>query len=551
MKIKKYKELILIIFLSLIINFSTINTFPVLDRDEARYAQSTKQMLETGDYNSIKFQNELRSKKPIGIYWLQSASVNLLSIIKTEKHPDKKFNNIWKYRFISSLFSLFTCLAFFFIASKVLDRKTAFFSSLALQCSLLFIIESHIAKTDAVLLTCSVLSMLLLLGYYKRIFKKKYDLIFIAFWSSLGFSIIVKGPVLFFIVLSTIIFIILFKKEKKWILETNPLIGFIIILIIVIPWFLSISGVEQSSFINEGFKRDFLDKIVSVQEKHGAFFGAHTLAILILFFPMSLFLVPSISKSISDYKSENNFFLMAWILPNLMIFELIPTKLPHYTLPLYPALSLLVGNYIVSKYNFTNTKLKINNILNNLLYVIIISVLGYSFFIAIRDFSSFSQNYTYIVFIIFSIYLSSIFIINRFNKLKCFYYQIFLACFTSIFIFGFLLPKLDKIWVSQKIYNIINKDNNRFKSKNIAVIGYNEPSLIFELGTDTTVLKSLEEDFFEKKIYRYIIVEKKYLYDFNNILKDNMYDYILLDDFEGFNMAKNKWINMLIFKLKE
>ena len=65
MKIKKYKELILLIFLSLIINFSTINTYPVLDRDEARYAQSTKQMLETGNYKSIKFQEELRSKKEI------------------------------------------------------------------------------------------------------------------------------------------------------------------------------------------------------------------------------------------------------------------------------------------------------------------------------------------------------------------------------------------------------------------------------------------------------------------------------------------------------
>ena len=54
MKIKKYKELILLIVLSLIINFSTINSYPVLDRDEARYAQSTKQMLETGNYKSIK-----------------------------------------------------------------------------------------------------------------------------------------------------------------------------------------------------------------------------------------------------------------------------------------------------------------------------------------------------------------------------------------------------------------------------------------------------------------------------------------------------------------
>ena len=56
MKIRKYKALTLLILLSLIINFTTLNTFPVLDRDEARYVQSTKQMLETGEYNSIKFQ---------------------------------------------------------------------------------------------------------------------------------------------------------------------------------------------------------------------------------------------------------------------------------------------------------------------------------------------------------------------------------------------------------------------------------------------------------------------------------------------------------------
>ena len=79
MKLKKYKELLLLAFLSLIINFSTINHYPVLDRDEARYAQSTKQMIETNNYKSIKFQEELRSKKPIGIYWLQAISVNFFS----------------------------------------------------------------------------------------------------------------------------------------------------------------------------------------------------------------------------------------------------------------------------------------------------------------------------------------------------------------------------------------------------------------------------------------------------------------------------------------
>ena len=39
------------------------------------FAQATKQMLETGDYVDIRFQDEVRYKKPVGIYWLQAAVV--------------------------------------------------------------------------------------------------------------------------------------------------------------------------------------------------------------------------------------------------------------------------------------------------------------------------------------------------------------------------------------------------------------------------------------------------------------------------------------------
>src|SRR5579871_4622594 len=48
---------------------------PPIDRDEARFAQATKQMVETGDYVDIRFQDEARHKKPVGIYWLQAAVV--------------------------------------------------------------------------------------------------------------------------------------------------------------------------------------------------------------------------------------------------------------------------------------------------------------------------------------------------------------------------------------------------------------------------------------------------------------------------------------------
>ena len=63
---------------------------PPLDRDEARFAQATRQMLETGDFLRIRFQDEARNKKPAGIYWLQAAAVAAFSTAGSTA--------IWPYR---------------------------------------------------------------------------------------------------------------------------------------------------------------------------------------------------------------------------------------------------------------------------------------------------------------------------------------------------------------------------------------------------------------------------------------------------------------------
>src|SRR5262249_6115104 len=56
-------------------------SIPPIDRDEARFAQATKQMVESGDYVDIRFQDEVRYKKPVGIYWLQAMVVKTASAL--------------------------------------------------------------------------------------------------------------------------------------------------------------------------------------------------------------------------------------------------------------------------------------------------------------------------------------------------------------------------------------------------------------------------------------------------------------------------------------
>src|SRR3954466_6050526 len=76
--------------LCLLLYLPGINAIPPLDRDEARFAQATRQMLEAGDFLRIRFQDEARNKKPAGIYWLQAGAVSLFSTAESSA--------IWPYR---------------------------------------------------------------------------------------------------------------------------------------------------------------------------------------------------------------------------------------------------------------------------------------------------------------------------------------------------------------------------------------------------------------------------------------------------------------------
>src|SRR6476660_6072419 len=88
--------LLLVTFISVLPGFFSI---PPTDRDESRFAQATKQMIETGDDVDIRFQEEVRYKKPVGIYWLQAAAVKTGEALGVPRPR----TTIWLYR-VPSLF---------------------------------------------------------------------------------------------------------------------------------------------------------------------------------------------------------------------------------------------------------------------------------------------------------------------------------------------------------------------------------------------------------------------------------------------------------------
>ena len=120
-----------------------LSRLPVIDRDEARYAQASVQMAESGDLLNIRFQDEARNKKPAGAYWAQTA------MIKAFAGPDTR--KLWAQRLPSVLGALISILLLYWGGLKLVGRDAAFIAASLLAVSLIFVFEGHIAKTDALL----------------------------------------------------------------------------------------------------------------------------------------------------------------------------------------------------------------------------------------------------------------------------------------------------------------------------------------------------------------------------------------------------------------
>src|SRR5258708_1701972 len=92
---------------------------PPVDRDEARFAQATKQMIETGDFVDIRFQDETRYKKPAGIYWLQATVVESAEALRVPRARTR----IGLYRIPSVLGALGAVLVTYWAALAFVSRR--------------------------------------------------------------------------------------------------------------------------------------------------------------------------------------------------------------------------------------------------------------------------------------------------------------------------------------------------------------------------------------------------------------------------------------------
>ena len=323
---------------------------PPVDRDEALFAQATKQMIETGDYVDIRFQEETRYKKPIGIYWLQAAVVQAAEAMGV---PNAR-TSIGLYRIPSLLGALGAVLATYWAAMAFVSRRAALMAGAMMATSILLGVEARLAKTDAMLLLTSVTA----LGAMARAYLAEQGdrpsslpplAIAAIFWSAIAVGILIKGPMILMFVGFAAVALIAMDRSARWLLRLKPALGVPFAIAIVMPWLVAILIRSGGAFFTESLGGDMLSKVAAGQETHGLPPGFYFAIFWQTFFPGALLAglaAPAVWRARAEPGCR---LLLAWIIPAWLAFELVPTKLPHYVLPLYPALAILIAGVVDSR----------------------------------------------------------------------------------------------------------------------------------------------------------------------------------------------------------
>ncbi|MEI8395809.1 MAG: glycosyltransferase family 39 protein [Rhodospirillaceae bacterium] len=319
-----------LIALCLLLYLPGFFSLPPFDRDEARFAQASRQMIESGDFITIHFQDQARLKKPVGIYWLQSASARVFGA-----------SEIWSYRVPSLIGAVIAVLGTAALGCLLFGPNIGFAGAAMLAGCVLLGVEARLAKTDAVLLAALVIAQLAL----ARIWLARTTgwAAPVLFWLATGIGILIKGPIAPLFSAFTIAGLCLYDRRTDWLKHLRPLTGLAIVTALVLPWLIAIMIKTGGTFFSESIGHDLIDKVTSGQESKGFPPGFYLFTFQASFFPFALPALLAIPWTWANRRDPAVYFCLVWIVPAWILFEIVPTKLPHYILPCFPAIALLTA----------------------------------------------------------------------------------------------------------------------------------------------------------------------------------------------------------------
>jgi 4-amino-4-deoxy-L-arabinose transferase-like glycosyltransferase len=333
---------------ALLLHVAGIWSIPLVDRDEPRFAEASREMRERHDYVIPYFNDKYRFDKPPFIYWTQVASYSVFG------------ENEFGARFPSAVAAALTAVLLFAWGRRVGGERVGWWAAIVFTLCLQTFIHARAAVADMWLvffvtaahwagfeLIADSLGATPSPANERR---RKYWRF--AFYIALGFAFLAKGPLGWLpllTVLSTKLFVRDLPLTRRFWFATGIVGTFAIVCTWGIPAIIRTNG----EFFRVGIGRHVVDRSFNVMEGHGAnsmntylaTLPFYFVTVFLSFLPWSIKL-PGLTKHLWRNRDAIDKYLISGILIVFVIMSLVKTKLPHYTLPAFPLLSLLLARHL-------------------------------------------------------------------------------------------------------------------------------------------------------------------------------------------------------------
>jgi len=383
--------------------FTNLGAAGLFDEDEPKNASCAREMLARGNWVVPQFNDELRTDKPILLYWLTMPAYALFGVSE------------FSARFASALLAMGTVLTTYHLGRLLFRAEAGLWGALAMTSALGFDVVARAATPDSTLIFCTTLALLAYVWSVSRrgesiwqhggslpldrdatlgtslgqvqsamqAFAPHSRFGAVLIYSAMALGVLAKGPVavvlptaclgLFLLVANTpwlesdgtlsgwrdrirlwtmrALRLLAPRRMVGAILALRPVTALVTVAILALPWYVLVGLRTEGAWIAGFLGKHNVGRFVSSLENHGGPFFYYLIVIAIGFFPWSIFFSLTGAHINSRLRSRHPWragylLLLCWLGVYLVFFSLARTKLPNYVLPAYPALALLTGAFI-------------------------------------------------------------------------------------------------------------------------------------------------------------------------------------------------------------
>lgn len=302
----------------------------LIDPDEPFYAQTTREMVQRGDWITPRIFGEPQFEKPIFFYWQTIAAQKLLG------------DNPLAARVPSAVCATALVLLTWIFGRRFLSPGGGFWAALVLATGVEYAFMARLMLTDvclALFVSASVFCFWLATEDEAR----RDRWIFLHFVAS-GLAALTKGPLgLLVPALGSVTYLWMAGKPSPW-RGRGLAFGMAAWLLVTVPWYATMFAKFGREYWDRFFVHENWERLVSSEHQHSNHVWYYPMILTVGSLPWLPLLAVTVMRMFQDVKRDRRvLYLVCWIVPNLVFFTAAQSKLPTYTFFLFVALALLMG----------------------------------------------------------------------------------------------------------------------------------------------------------------------------------------------------------------